>query len=150
MSRVGRWILACCRTDTGNLSIIEMDGEYRVLWTCHLPTELSRSGMQRLGSRCTTTPKKTVQRPHHIAVGSHIQQRPPLQPTLKDDFMSFSSISTDALHDTTELLTGTPHDDCRSTFTFLGLDGWMMVSNHRLSFWVPPASQKAFIIVGLH
>ncbi|KIK32613.1 hypothetical protein CY34DRAFT_814170, partial [Suillus luteus UH-Slu-Lm8-n1] len=96
-------ILACCRTDAGNLSIIEMNGEYRVLWTCHLPTELSESGMQRSGSHCTTTPKKTVQPTHRH-----------------------------------------PHDDRRSTFTFLGQDGWMMVSNRRLSFWVPPASQKAF------
>ncbi|KIK32564.1 hypothetical protein CY34DRAFT_814221, partial [Suillus luteus UH-Slu-Lm8-n1] len=114
MSRVSRWILACCRTDAGNLSIIEMNGKY-VLWTCHLPTELSRSGMQRLGSRCTTTPKKTAQRPLHIAVGSHIQQRPPPHPTLNDDFMSFSSNSTHALRDTTKLLTGTLHDDRRST-----------------------------------
>lgn len=121
-----------------------MNGEYRILWTCHLPTEPSESGMQRLGSHCTTTPKKTAQRPLHIAVGSHIQQRSPPHPTLNDDFMSFSSISTHALHDTTELFAGTPHDDRRSTFTFRGKDGWMIVSNRRLSFWVPPASQKAF------
>ncbi|KIK32928.1 hypothetical protein CY34DRAFT_814000, partial [Suillus luteus UH-Slu-Lm8-n1] len=133
MSRVGRrvWILACCRTDAGNLSIIEMNGEYRVLWNCHLPTELSRSGMQRLGSRCMTTPKKTVQRPPHCS------------PTLNDDFISFSSISTHALRNTTELLTGTLHDDRMSTFTFLGQDGWWypIVGSHS---GYHPLLKKAF------
>ncbi|KAG1721618.1 ribosome 60S biogenesis N-terminal-domain-containing protein [Suillus occidentalis] len=60
---VQSWSLACFRTDAGNLSIIE----------CNLPTGLSESGLQRLGNHYMTTPKKTVQRPLHIAVASHPQ-----------------------------------------------------------------------------
>ncbi|KAG1803902.1 uncharacterized protein HD556DRAFT_1226942, partial [Suillus plorans] len=56
----------------------------------------------------------------------------------------FSSNSTHALRDTTELLACTPHDDRRSMFSLLGDDGWMMGPNHRLLFWVPPASRNPF------
>jgi hypothetical protein len=76
------------------------------------------------------------------ASSPHCSCIPP--PTLSDDFISFSSNSTHVLCDTTELLAGAPHDGRRSTFTFLGKDGWMMLSNHQVSFWVIPASQKAF------
>ncbi|KAG1752760.1 hypothetical protein EDD22DRAFT_784786, partial [Suillus occidentalis] len=59
--------------------------------------------------------------------------------------ISFSSNSTHALHDTTELLVASaPHDDRRSTLRFLRHDGWMVGPNHRLLFWVPPASREAF------
>ncbi|KAG2029015.1 hypothetical protein BDR03DRAFT_805431, partial [Suillus americanus] len=55
--------------------------------------------------------------------------------------ISFSSNSTHALRDTTELLAGTPHDD--QAF-LLGDDGWMLGPNRQLLFWVPPASREAF------
>ncbi|KAG1736947.1 hypothetical protein EDD22DRAFT_787439, partial [Suillus occidentalis] len=58
--------------------------------------------------------------------------------------ISFSSNSTHALRDTTELLAGAPHDDRMSTFALLEDDGWMMGPNRRLLFWVPPASRKPF------
>ncbi|KAG2142770.1 WD40-repeat-containing domain protein [Suillus bovinus] len=64
--------------------------------------------------------------------------------TANDDFICFSSNSTHALRDTTELLEGAPHDDHRSTFDFLGDDGWMTGPNGRLLFWVPPASRDEF------
>ncbi|KAG2740138.1 WD40 repeat-like protein, partial [Suillus brevipes Sb2] len=60
-----------------------------------------------------------------------------------DDFISFSSNSTHALRDTTELLAGAPHNDRRSTFMIPRDDGWMMGPNGRLLFWVPPASRKS-------
>jgi hypothetical protein len=63
---------------------------------------------------------------------------------VNDNFISFSSNSTHALRDTAELLAGTAHDDLRSTFAFLGEDGWMMGPNGRLFFWVPLASREAF------
>ncbi|KAG1891650.1 WD40-repeat-containing domain protein [Suillus fuscotomentosus] len=64
--------------------------------------------------------------------------------TANDDFISFSSDSTHALRNTTELLACTPHDDRRSTFALLGDDGWMMGPNRRLLFWVPHASRELF------
>jgi hypothetical protein len=63
---------------------------------------------------------------------------------VNDDFIFFSSNSTHALRDTTELLAGAPHDDRRSTFRKLEEDGWMMGPNRRLLFWVPPASRERF------
>ncbi|KAG2343552.1 WD40 repeat-like protein [Suillus weaverae] len=68
----------------------------------------------------------------------------PTSNTTNDDFISFSSNSAHALCDTAELLADTPHDDRRSTFAFLGDDGWMMGPNRRLLFWVPPSSRKPF------
>lgn len=64
--------------------------------------------------------------------------------TANDDFIFFSSNSTHALRDTTELFACTPHDDRRSTFALLRDDGRMMGLNHRLLFWVPPASRTPF------
>ncbi|KAG2055001.1 WD40 repeat-like protein, partial [Suillus hirtellus] len=64
--------------------------------------------------------------------------------TANNDFISFSSNLTHVLRDTTELLACTPHDDRRSTFTFLGDDGWMTGPNRRLLFWVPHASREPF------
>ncbi|KIK37359.1 hypothetical protein CY34DRAFT_810405, partial [Suillus luteus UH-Slu-Lm8-n1] len=66
----------------------------------------------------------------------------PTPNTTNDDFISFSSNSTHALRDTTELLTSAPHDERRSMFALLEDDGWMMGPNGRLLFWVPPASRE--------
>jgi WD40 repeat protein len=68
----------------------------------------------------------------------------PTPNTANDNFISFSSNSTHALRDTVELLAGAAHDDRRSTFAFLGEDGWMMGPNGQLLFWVPPASREVF------
>ncbi|KAG1736948.1 WD40-repeat-containing domain protein [Suillus occidentalis] len=68
----------------------------------------------------------------------------PTPNTANDDFISFSSNSTHALRDTTELLAGAPHDDRRSTFRLLREDGWMVGPNDRLLFWIPPASRNPF------
>ncbi|KAG1752763.1 WD40-repeat-containing domain protein [Suillus occidentalis] len=65
----------------------------------------------------------------------------PTPNTANDDFISFSSNSTHALRDTTELLAGIPHDG--HTF-LLGDDGWIIGPKHRLLFWVPPALREAF------
>ncbi|KIK36383.1 hypothetical protein CY34DRAFT_811336, partial [Suillus luteus UH-Slu-Lm8-n1] len=66
----------------------------------------------------------------------------PIPNAANDDFISFSSNSTHALRDTTELLTGAPHNDRMSTFAVPEDDGWMMGPNRRLLFWVPPASRE--------
>ncbi|KIK34848.1 hypothetical protein CY34DRAFT_812616 [Suillus luteus UH-Slu-Lm8-n1] len=75
---------------------------------------------------------------------SHSAAAIPTPNTANDGFISFSSNSTHALRDTTELLAGAPHDDCRSTFRFLREDGWMVGPNGRLLFWIPPASRNPF------
>ncbi|KAG2087914.1 uncharacterized protein F5147DRAFT_789730, partial [Suillus discolor] len=64
--------------------------------------------------------------------------------TANDTIISFSSDSTYALRDTTELLAGGPHNDPSSTFNCLEEDGWMVGPNCWLLFWVPPASRKPF------
>ncbi|KAG2087912.1 uncharacterized protein F5147DRAFT_789727, partial [Suillus discolor] len=64
--------------------------------------------------------------------------------TANDALISFSSNPTHALRDTAELLAGARPHDRRSTFNFLEEDGWMMGPNHRLLFWVPPASRETF------
>ncbi|KAG1807569.1 hypothetical protein EV424DRAFT_1329467 [Suillus variegatus] len=68
----------------------------------------------------------------------------PAPNTVNEHFICFSSHPTHALRDTTELLTYTPHDDCRSTFAFLGDDGWITGPDRQLLFWVPPASREPF------
>ncbi|KIK36843.1 hypothetical protein CY34DRAFT_810907, partial [Suillus luteus UH-Slu-Lm8-n1] len=80
----------------------------------------------------------------HSSCFPHPAAAIPTPNTANDDFISFSSNSTHALHDTTELLAGAPHDDRRSTFRLLREDGWMEGPNGRLLFWIPPASRTQF------
>ncbi|KIK39900.1 hypothetical protein CY34DRAFT_807748 [Suillus luteus UH-Slu-Lm8-n1] len=65
----------------------------------------------------------------------------PTHNTMNGNFICFSSNSTHTLCNPAELLAGTPCDD--HTFS-LGVDGWVLGPNHRLLFWVPPASREAF------
>ncbi|KIK32628.1 hypothetical protein CY34DRAFT_101036, partial [Suillus luteus UH-Slu-Lm8-n1] len=59
--------------------------------------------------------------------------------------ISFSSDSTHALCNTSELTEGTPHDDCNLTPFVLNVDsGWVAGPKHRLLFWVSPASRYSF------
>ncbi|KAG2143698.1 WD40-repeat-containing domain protein [Suillus clintonianus] len=64
--------------------------------------------------------------------------------TWNNHSICFSSSSTHALCNTAELLEGTFRDDHSSTSFLLGADGWMVGPNHRLLFWVPPASRDTF------
>ncbi|KAG1768557.1 hypothetical protein EDD22DRAFT_818447 [Suillus occidentalis] len=56
----------------------------------------------------------------------------------------FSSSLEFALRYPAELLAPTSHHNPNSTPYLLQSDGWMMGPNHRLLFWVPPASRHAF------
>ncbi|KAG2139039.1 hypothetical protein DEU56DRAFT_801457 [Suillus clintonianus] len=72
----------------------------------------------------------------------------------------FSSNSTHALCDSSELTEGASHDETRFTFPFLidyyfrptpflmADDGWIVGPKHRLFFWVPPASRHPFYSPG--
>ncbi|KAG1791008.1 uncharacterized protein BJ212DRAFT_1442968 [Suillus subaureus] len=65
--------------------------------------------------------------------------------TGNDHLISFSSSSIHALCNTSELTEGAFHDDCNSTPFALNDDsGWVAGPNHRLLFWVPPASRHLF------
>jgi hypothetical protein len=66
-------------------------------------------------------------------------------------FVCFSPNSIHALRDTSELMEGashndrSSHDDRSSTPFVLNVDsGWVEGPNHRLLFWVPPASRNPF------
>jgi hypothetical protein len=72
----------------------------------------------------------------------------PTPNTANDGFISFSSNSTHALRDTTELLAGAPHDDRRSTFRFLREDGWDPTVGSYSGYH--PLPETHFIILGLH
>ncbi|KAG1821427.1 hypothetical protein EV424DRAFT_1322317 [Suillus variegatus] len=65
--------------------------------------------------------------------------------TCNDCLISFSSSLEHALFDPTDLLEPTSHHDSNLTSVLLQADGWIVGPNHRLLFWVPPASQR-----GLH
>ncbi|KAG2745398.1 hypothetical protein P692DRAFT_20743568, partial [Suillus brevipes Sb2] len=56
----------------------------------------------------------------------------------------FSSSLECALRNPAELLAPTSHHNSNSTPYLLQSDGWMMGPNHRLLFWVLPASRHAF------
>ncbi|KAG2151028.1 uncharacterized protein EDB93DRAFT_1140732 [Suillus bovinus] len=59
--------------------------------------------------------------------------------------ISFSSNSIHALRNTSELTEGASHDDQSPTPFVLDNDsGWLVGPNHRLLFWVPPASRRSF------
>ncbi|KAG2756387.1 hypothetical protein P692DRAFT_201927218 [Suillus brevipes Sb2] len=65
--------------------------------------------------------------------------------TWNNHFISFSSDSTHALCNTSELTQGTSHDDRCSTSFLLNRDsGWVAGPKDRLLFWVPPASRHTF------
>ncbi|KAG1843729.1 WD40-repeat-containing domain protein, partial [Suillus tomentosus] len=81
--------------------------------------------------------------PHNSCI-PHPTMAIPTPNTMNEYFICFSSQSTHALRDTTELLTYTPHDDRRSTFALPGDDGWITGPNRQLLFWVPPASREPF------
>jgi WD40 repeat protein len=69
--------------------------------------------------------------------------------TWNNHFISFSSNSTHALCNTSELTEGWCDDDRSSTHFFLNRDsGWMVGPKHRLLFWVPPASRHPFYSPG--
>jgi hypothetical protein len=109
-------------------------------------TGLSGSGTQRLGSHCRNKyaeEDSSPSSPHGSRI-PHPTVAIPTPNTADDDFISFSSNPTHALHDTAELLACTTHDDRSLTFALLEDDGWMMGPNCRLLFWVPPASREEF------
>ncbi|KIK34723.1 hypothetical protein CY34DRAFT_17519 [Suillus luteus UH-Slu-Lm8-n1] len=81
--------------------------------------------------------------PHGSCI-PHLTASIPIHNNANDDFISFSSNSTHALCNTTELLAGVRHNDRRLTVAVPEDDGWMMGPNRRLLFWVPPASRKSF------
>ncbi|KAG2031200.1 hypothetical protein BDR03DRAFT_876502 [Suillus americanus] len=70
--------------------------------------------------------------------------------TCNNHFIRFSSNSTHALHNTSELTEGASHNDRTSTPFFLDNDdsGWVVGPKDRLLFWVPPASRRLFYSPG--
>ncbi|KAG1806990.1 uncharacterized protein BJ212DRAFT_1437458 [Suillus subaureus] len=69
--------------------------------------------------------------------------------TWNNHFISFSSNSTHALCDTSELTEGACHDDNSLTPFLLNRgSGWIEGPKHRLLFWVPPASRHPFYCPG--
>ncbi|KAG2158603.1 uncharacterized protein EDB93DRAFT_1119268 [Suillus bovinus] len=62
-----------------------------------------------------------------------------------NEFIRFSSNPDHALCDTYELMEGASHDNHSSTpstpFLLDDDSGWVVGPNHRLLFWVPPASR---------
>ncbi|KAG2139011.1 hypothetical protein DEU56DRAFT_856896 [Suillus clintonianus] len=61
----------------------------------------------------------------------------------------FSSNSTHALCDPSQLTEGASHDETRSASPFLMADdGWIVGPKHRLFFWVPFASRHPFYSPG--
>jgi WD40 repeat protein len=69
--------------------------------------------------------------------------------TWNNHFISFSSNSTHALCDTSDLTEGVSSDDHNSTTIFMNREnGWVVGPNGRLLFWVPPASRYGFYSPG--
>ncbi|KAG1812653.1 hypothetical protein EV424DRAFT_1418164 [Suillus variegatus] len=64
--------------------------------------------------------------------------------TWNNRLISFSSSLEHALPNPSDLLEPASHHDSNSTPFLLQADGWVMGPNHRLLFWVPPASRHAF------
>ncbi|KAG1818029.1 uncharacterized protein BJ212DRAFT_1348401 [Suillus subaureus] len=65
--------------------------------------------------------------------------------TLNNHFICFSPNSIHALCNASELTEGASHGDHSSTPIFLNVDsGWVVGPEHRLLFWVPPASRDPF------
>ncbi|KAG2040347.1 hypothetical protein BDR03DRAFT_858501, partial [Suillus americanus] len=64
--------------------------------------------------------------------------------TLNNHFICFSPNSIHALRNASELMEGASHSDRSSIPAFLNSDsGWVLGPNHRLLFWVPPASRPS-------
>ncbi|KAG1791036.1 uncharacterized protein HD556DRAFT_662413 [Suillus plorans] len=106
----------------------------------------------RVWSAVKVQPSPESGEPDPSASSLHQSTAPPTQEsrfmptnTCNDRLISFSSNLEHALPDPADLLEPTSHCDSNSTSVSLQADGWMMGPNHRLLFWVPPASRH-----GLH
>ncbi|KAG2127908.1 uncharacterized protein EDB93DRAFT_1185720 [Suillus bovinus] len=65
--------------------------------------------------------------------------------TGNNHFISFSSNPIHVLRNTSELMEEASHDNRSPTVFFLDCDSeWVVGPEHRLLFWVPPASRHTF------
>jgi WD40 repeat protein len=105
----------------------------------------------RLWDAAMAQPSVISRDPDSFAFSLHLSTAPPAQErcimstsTSHDHLISFSSSLAHALPNSADLFEPTSHHNSNSTPFLLQADGWMMGPNHRLLFWVPPASRHAF------